>query len=260
MPPARSAAFEVAERCVSGVRQRGDPCDPRVSAGADSASLTRASRPSTKVFALAVMGRPGEIAWVGVTVARYAAWFVVGGSRAELWQTSLAALVMSVLGVALGVRLAKPPALAAGATALATAGAFAVQAWRADAFVPALALPYALAFAAYCDPAADDLIPYFGAVVAAGAIYLAVRFALWPGRRRIDLAALVEAHERNSSICCAAAAARGACAVPCGGHARACWRPRRACAASGPTSPTPWPRPACWRRRRRWTRAALRRS
>lgn len=137
---------------------------------------------------------PGEIAWVGVTVAQYAAWFVVGGSRTQLWRTSLAALAISFIGVALGVRLAEPPILAAGATAMATVGAFALQAWRADAFVPALALPYTIAFTAYYDPDPNDLIPYLGTAIVAGVLYLVVRFALWPRRRRIDLAALSHAH------------------------------------------------------------------
>ena len=141
-----------------------------------------------------VAGLPKEGAWIGGTVAQYAAWFVIVPDHDRHLRLACGSLACGFLGAMAGVALAGHPDVLAVAAILLTA--FALKARSANATTVALAGPYALVFAAYYDPDRGYLAWYAACIAVAACIYLVVRFVVW-GRDRPQLTGtLVAVHRR----------------------------------------------------------------
>ena len=93
-------------------------------------------------------GLPREGVWLGLTVAQYLAWFVVGSAPGQLLRLCACGLGCAAAGLAVGT-WAPAPGIVMATVVASCAGAFALQGVSGGARTAALAGPYTLVFAAY---------------------------------------------------------------------------------------------------------------
>ncbi|PRY95756.1 fusaric acid resistance family protein [Hasllibacter halocynthiae] len=139
-------------------------------------------------------GLPRDGAWISLTVAQYAAWFVLVPDRKRRLRTGGGALAAGSAGAMAGIFLAGEPALLMPLAAVLTAAAFALGRRSPDLLTATLAFPYAMIFASYYGPEPSQWAWYAACLGIGAAIYLLVRFLLWGRDRSNRLATLVRVH------------------------------------------------------------------